>query len=235
MPEPGAGDVLVRVHATTVNRTDCGFRDPRPFFVRAFSGLVRPKHRILGTEFAGVVAAVGADVTTFAVGDRVFGVNADHFGAHAEYLRVAATAPIATMPDGMTFDEAAAICDGAVLARTCLTKSGVTAGTKLMIYGATGSIGTAAVQLATHLGADVTAVCRGEHADLVRALGADRVIDYDAPRTSRAPATTSTSCSTPSASARSPSASGCCAPAAPTRRPTSAPAGRTRRSRSSPA
>ena len=178
-PEPGRGDVLVRVHATTVNRTDCGFRDPRPFFVRAFSGLVRPKHRILGTEFAGVVAATGTAVTSFAVGDRVFGVNADHFGAHAEYVCVATSAPIATMPDGMTFADAAAICDGAVLARTCLTKSGVTAGTKLMIYGATGSIGTAAVQLARHLGADVTAVCRGEHADLVRSLGADRVIDYE--------------------------------------------------------
>ena len=178
-PVPGPGDVLVRVHATTVNRTDCGFRDPRPFFVRAFSGLVRPKHRILGTEFAGVVAATGTAVTSFAVGDRVFGVNADHFGAHAEYVCVAASAPIATMPDGMTFADAAAICDGAVLARTCLTKSGVTAGTKLMIYGATGSIGTAALQLARHLGADVTAVCRGEHADLVRSLGADRVIDYE--------------------------------------------------------
>jgi NADPH:quinone reductase-like Zn-dependent oxidoreductase len=178
VPEPAAGDVLVRVHATTVNRTDCGFREPRPFFVRAFSGLVRPRHRILGTEFAGVVAAVGGDVTTFTVGDRVFGVNADRFGAHAEYLRVAQTAPIATMPAGMAFDEAAAICDGAILARTCLTKPGVTDGTKLMIYGATGSIGTAAVQLARHLGADVTAVCPGQHADLVRELGADRTIDY---------------------------------------------------------
>jgi NADPH:quinone reductase-like Zn-dependent oxidoreductase len=176
-PEAGPADVIVRVHASTVNRTDCGFRDPRPFFVRAFSGLVRPKHRVLGTEFAGVVDSIGADVTTFAVGDRVFGVNADHFGAHAERLRVAATAPIARMPEGMGFDEAAAVCDGAVLARTCLTAARVTARTKLLIYGATGSIGTAAVQLARHLGADVTAVCRGEHADLVRALGADRVID----------------------------------------------------------
>ena len=122
-PVPGAGEILVEVSATTVNRTDCGFRQGKPFFVRFFSGLVRPKHRILGTEFAGVVVAIGPGAGHFNVGDRVFGVNADHFGAHAELLRVAESAPVATMPAGMSFDEAAAVCDGAVLARTCLTKT----------------------------------------------------------------------------------------------------------------
>lgn len=178
VPVPATGDVLVRVHASTVNRTDCGFREPRPFFVRAFSGLVRPKHRILGTEFAGVVAEVGADVTSFAIGDRVFGVNADHFGANAQFVCVAEHAPIAAMPDGMTFADAAAICDGAVLARTCLSACDVGRGTRLMIYGASGSIGSAAVQIAAHLGADVTAVCPGPTVELVRSLGAGRVIDY---------------------------------------------------------
>ncbi len=179
-PVPRAGEILVEVHATTVNRTDCGFRQGKPFFVRIFSGLVRPKHRILGTEFAGVVVQVGPGAGRFAVGDRVFGVNADRFGAHAELLRVAEASPVARMPAELSFDEAAAVCDGAVLARTCLTKTHVGPGTKLLIYGATGAIGSAAVQLAAHLAADVTAVCATPHLELVRALGAQRVIDYTA-------------------------------------------------------
>ena len=99
-PVPRAGEVLVEVHATTVNRTDCGFRQGKPFFVRLFSGLVRPKYRTLGTEFAGVVIQVGPGVGRFTVGDRVFGVNADRFGAHAELLRVAEASPVARMPAG---------------------------------------------------------------------------------------------------------------------------------------
>ena len=111
-PVPGDDDVLVKVHASTVNRTDCGFRRPRPFFVRAFSGLRRPKHRILGSELAGEVAAIGAAVTEFAVGDHVFGVNPDRFGTNAEFVCMRADAPLAHKPAGLTFEEAAAICDG---------------------------------------------------------------------------------------------------------------------------
>lgn len=177
-PTPAAGEVLVRVHATTVNRTDCGFRKPEPFFVRAFSGLRRPKRPILGTEFAGVVEATGASVTQLPVGERVFGVNADRFGAHAEYVCVKEDGPIASMPAGMPFDEAAAVGDGAILALAYLRKANVGPGSRVMVYGASGSIGTAAVQLAKHLGADVTAVCDTVHLDVVRSLEPDAVIDY---------------------------------------------------------
>ena len=177
-PSPAPDEVLVRVHATTVNRTDCGFRQPRPFFVRAFSGLRRPKHRILGTELAGLVEAVGAAVTQFTPGERVFGVNATRFGAHAEYVCLSETAPLAPMPDGVTFEEAAAVCDGVVLALTYLRRVDARSGQHICIYGASGSIGTAAVQLAKHYGCHVTAVCGTEAVGLVRSLGADEVVDY---------------------------------------------------------
>jgi NADPH:quinone reductase-like Zn-dependent oxidoreductase len=177
-PAPAANEVLVRVHATTVNRTDCGFRRPEPFIVRFFSGLLRPKRPILGTELAGEVEAVGAAVTEFAVGDRVFGVNAGRFGTHAEYVCIPEEAPLATMPDNLGYEEAAAVCDGAIIALSCLRSAGPLAGRDVLVYGASGSIGTAAVQLATHLGAHVTAVCTGKNLELVRSLGAEEAIDY---------------------------------------------------------
>lgn len=177
-PTPADDEVLIRVRATTVTRTDCAFRQPRPFFVRFFSGLARPRRRILGSEVAGEVAGVGSAVTEFARGDRVFGVNADRFGAHAEFLCMKQDAPLAAMPAGVGFDEAAAVCDGVVLARTCLSPVDMRPGIGILIYGASGSIGTAAVQLAKHLGAEVTAVCDTRNIETVRSLGADRVIDY---------------------------------------------------------
>ena len=177
-PVPRDDEVLVEVHATTVNRTDCGFRAPWPWFIRLFAGLRRPKRTILGSEFAGVVAEVGSAVKEFSVGDEVFGVNADRFGAHAEYLCVRESAPIAPKPSGTSFEEAAAVCDGAILAMTCLTWPKLRAGQRILIYGASGSIGTAGVQLAKHIGAYVTAVCNTANVEVVRSLGADEVIDY---------------------------------------------------------
>ena len=177
-PVPADDEVLVEVHATTVNRTDCGFRAAWPWFIRLFAGLRRPKRTILGSEFAGVVAEVGARVREFAVGDEVFGVNADRFGAHAEYVCVRESAPITAKPSSMSFEEAAAVCDGAILAMTCLTWPDLRAGQSILIYGASGSIGTAGVQLAKHIGAHVTAVCNTENVEVVRSLGADEVIDY---------------------------------------------------------
>ena len=178
-PAPRDGEVLVEVHAASVNRTDCGFRAAKPFITRFFSGLRAPKKRVLGTEFAGTIAAVGPGVTELDLGDRVFGVNADGFGAHAEYLRMRQSAPITTMPTGMSFEEGAAVCDGGILALTCLRWPKVGAGQRIMIYGASGSIGTAAVQLAAHhFGAHVTAVCTTKNVELVRSLGAADVIDY---------------------------------------------------------
>ena len=175
-PVPKDDEVLVRVRVTTVNRTDCGLRAAKPFVSRFFTGLRRPKNRTRGIEFAGVVEAVGPVVTGFAAGDEVFGVKGS--GAHAEYIAVRESAPIAHKPSGMSFEEAAAIPDGAALALACYRKAGLDQGQKLLVYGATGSVGTAGVQLARHFGADVTAVGNTQNLELVRSLGADRVIDY---------------------------------------------------------
>jgi NADPH:quinone reductase-like Zn-dependent oxidoreductase len=178
-PVPNEDEVLVKIYASTVTRSDTGIRAAKPFLIRLFFGLRRPKQRILGTELAGEIEAIGAAVTKFAVGDRVFGsTNAFRTGAHAEYIALSETAPIAHMPAGMTFDEAAAVTDGAVLALMCLEAAHVHKGQKMLIYGASGAIGTAGVQLAKYFEADVTAVCNTKNVELVRSLGADRVIDY---------------------------------------------------------
>ena len=177
-PKPKPDEVLIRVVATTVNRSDCGFRSAEPFIARYFTGLLRPKCRILGSEMAGVVEEVGEGVTEFAVGDRVFGVNSGRFGAHAEYMCMRASSPLATMPEGTTFDEAASLCDGAIIALTALRHSNLKAGQPILVYGASGSIGTAAIQLAKHYGAHVTAVCGTPNVGLARSLGADEVVDY---------------------------------------------------------
>lgn len=177
-PIPKDDEVLVKVHATTVNRTDCGLRSAEPFIVRAFSGVVRPKRQILGSEFAGVVEAIGALVTQFKVGDEVFGVNADRLGAHAEFVCVPEQAPLAVKPTCMSFAEAASVCDGAILALAFLRRAGLRNRQRILIYGASGSIGVAAVQLAKHFEADVAAVCNTKNVDTMRALGADSVIDY---------------------------------------------------------
>ena len=176
-PVPEDDEVLVKIHATTVNRTDAGLRSAEPFICRFFTGLRRPKSRILGIEFAGEVEAVGAAVTEFEVGDQVFGVTGS--GAHAEYVCVRESGPLAHMPAGMTFEEAAAVCDGASLA-SGVPAEGRSAATdrSILVYGASGSVGTAAVQLAKHFGAHVTAVCNTKNVELVRSLGADEVIDY---------------------------------------------------------
>ncbi len=175
-PVPKDDEVLVRIHATTVNRSDCGWRKAEPFFARYFTGLRRPKRKILGMELAGEVEAVGATVTEFEVGDPVFGVKG--FGAHAEFVCILESAGLAHKPAGMTFEEAAAVCDGAIIALACLRRADLRPGRSILIYGASGSIGTAAVQLAKYFDADVTAVCNTKNLELVRSLGADRVIDY---------------------------------------------------------
>jgi NADPH:quinone reductase-like Zn-dependent oxidoreductase len=175
-PVPEEDEVLVRVRATTVTRSDCGWRSGKPLISRFFTGLRRPKRRILGTEFAGEVEEVGAHVSEFRVGDRVFGASI--FGANAEFVRLRESGAIAHMPAGMSFEEAAAVSDGAILALNGMSVVTVGPGTKLLVYGASGSIGTADVQLAKHFDAEVTAVCDTRHVELVRSLGADEIIDY---------------------------------------------------------
>src|SRR4030081_364995 len=184
-PVPAEDEVLVRVHATTVNRFDTATREANrrsgltiSILSRLVSGLRRPRHRILGTEFAGEVETVGAGVTEFALGDCVFGTTGLQFGAHAEFLSIPVGARIAHMPTGMSFQEAAPICDGALNALTCLKQADLRKGRRILIYGASGAIGTAGVQLAKYFGAHVTAACNTKNVELVRSLGADRVIDY---------------------------------------------------------
>ena len=180
--KPAAKDneVLVKVHATTVNRTDCGLRAAEPFVNRFFTGLIRPRVTVLGNEFAGEVEAVGSGVTSFEVGDKVFGFNGSRFGAHAEYVAIPEDGSVATMPANVTFEEAAPSTEGSHYALSLIRKAKIRSGQGALVNGATGAIGSAAVQLLKRLGADVTAVCDTENVELVRGLGAGRVIDYTA-------------------------------------------------------
>jgi NADPH:quinone reductase-like Zn-dependent oxidoreductase len=180
--KPAAKDheVLVRVHATTVNRTDCGLRAAKPFIYRFFLGLRRPRLTVLGNEFAGQVEAVGTGVRSFEVGDRVFGFSGTWFGAHAEYLTMPEDGLLATMPADLSYEEAAPGTEGSLYALSLIRTAKLQRGQGVLVNGATGAIGSAAVQLLRDMGAMVTAVCGAEHMELVRGLGADRVIDYTA-------------------------------------------------------
>ena len=175
-PVPAAGEVLIRIRAATVNRTDCAVRAAKPFLWRLFKGLLRPRQRILGMELSGEVEAIGAGVSGFDVGDRVFGIKGS--GAYAEFTSMSEDAALARMPVEITFEQAAAVCDGAIAALTCLRSAHLREGQRIMIYGASGATGTAAVQLAKAFGADVSAVCNTKNLELVRSLGAEPVFDY---------------------------------------------------------
>ena len=188
-PVPGDNEVLVRVHATTVNRTDCGVRAAHPFLYRLFVGLRRPRLTILGNEFAGEVEAVGDGVRSFAPGDRVFGFSPNKFGAHAEYMVMPEHGSIGAMPASLSYEEAAPGTEGAHYALSGIRSARVRAGQDVLVYGATGAIGSAAVQLLVSLGAKVTAVCAGPHRDLVMGLGAVRVVDYTSGDFTRDPET----------------------------------------------
>lgn len=177
-PSPKDNEVLVKVHAATVNRTDCGFRSAEYFIVRFFAGLFRPRQKILGCEFAGVVESVGKLVTEFKVGDKVFGYNDLQFGAHAEYLVIAEKDGIATIPDGVSFDVAAAISEGAHYALFNLRAAKIATGQRYLINSATGAIGSSALQLAKYFGAEVVATSNTKNMALVKSLGADEVLDY---------------------------------------------------------
>src|SRR6266851_8677278 len=184
-PVPKEDEVLVKVHATTVNRFDVHTREANvtsgpavSLLSRLVSGFPRPRRRILGSEFAGEVEAAGAAVTEFAVGDRVFGNTGMRFGTHAEFVCVRESGKIAPMPAGVTFEEAAAVTDGALNSLWCLRHADLRKGQMVLIYGASGSLGTAAVQLAKYFDVDVTAVCNTKNLEVVRSIGADRVIDY---------------------------------------------------------
>jgi NADPH:quinone reductase-like Zn-dependent oxidoreductase len=177
-PVPKSNEVLIRVSAATVNRTDCGFRSAEYFISRFFSGLFKPNNQILGNEFAGIIEAIGNDVKLFKIGDKVFGYNDAKFGAHAEYMTMIETDSIELMPHNVSFEEAAPILEGAHYAWCDIKAAKVNSGHRVLINGATGAIGSAAVQLVKNHGAYVVAVCNTQNVQLVKSLGADVVIDY---------------------------------------------------------
>lgn len=177
-PVPKDNELLIRVYASTVNRTDCGFRSANYFVSRFWSGLLKPKFPILGCEFAGQIEAIGKDVTSFNIGDKVFGYNDFRFGGHGEYTVMTERDAIAPISDSLTYEEAAPITEGSHYALCDIRAARVQPGHNVLVYGATGAIGSAAVQLLKHLGATVTAVCATNGVDLVKSLGADQVIDY---------------------------------------------------------
>jgi NADPH:quinone reductase-like Zn-dependent oxidoreductase len=178
-PVPAPGELLVRVRAATVNRTDCG-ELLHPLLQRLITR-GQPRRRILGMDFAGEVEAVGAAVSAFGPGDRVFGMTPwGRSGGQAEYVCLPETAAVATIPAAVAFDRAP-VFEGAYYASGTVDGFGLGSGHGILIYGASGAIGTAAVQLAKYAGANVTAVVAGRHLDLARSLGADRVFDYATP------------------------------------------------------
>lgn len=182
-PTPGRTDVIIKVHASTVSAADHRGRSrdvPRGLGMLAALGLgvFRPRHRVLGMDVAGVVEAVGAGVTKFAPGDEVIAMLGGAFGGHAEYARLSEDGAITAKPRNMTFEEAVTLVFGGITARGFLTRTSIKRGDTVLVNGASGAVGTAAVQLATHEGAHVTGVCSSANSELVTSLGADRVIDY---------------------------------------------------------
>lgn len=177
-PIPKGNEVLIKVCSSTVNRTDSGFRSAEYFISRFWTGLLKPKYHILGCEFAGIIEAAGKNVTAFKIGDKVFGFNDKTFGGHAEYLTINEAAAIAILPNNINFEKGAAITEGAHYALCDIRAAKVANGQNVLVNGATGAIGSAAVQLLKNIGTNVTAVCNTKNIELVKSLGADIVIDY---------------------------------------------------------
>ncbi|XXU75639.1 NAD(P)-dependent alcohol dehydrogenase [Sorangium sp. So ce1151] len=179
VPTPADDELLIRVHAATVNRTDCALLSASPFIMRFMTGLRRPRNTTLGTDFAGRVEAIGSRVSRFAVGDAVWGIDDLGAGSHAEYLVISRDASVARMPTGLSFEEAAACIEGAWYAHSILERAALEKGRRVLINGATGAIGSALLQMCVYRGATVTAVGNTRNLELLRSLGADRVINYE--------------------------------------------------------
>jgi NADPH:quinone reductase-like Zn-dependent oxidoreductase len=181
IPTPKDNEVLIRVHATTVNRTDCHVLSGRPFILRLFTGLFKPRLSIIGTDFAGQIEAIGSNVKSFKTGDKIMGFGGMFGCGHAQYFTFPekkAIKAIVIKPENINYDEAAACLEGTFYAASIILQLNPKPGQKALVYGATGAIGSAYVQFLKYYGVYVTAVCGGENLELVKSLGADKVIDY---------------------------------------------------------
>jgi NADPH:quinone reductase-like Zn-dependent oxidoreductase len=177
-PTPKDNEVVIRVHSVAVTTEDPLNRMGKPYIIRLFVGFTKPKNPIPGSEFAGVVEAVGRDVRKFKKGDRVMGSTGTEYGAYAEYVCISEDGFLGVMPDNMNYDEASPVCASLAAWNFLVDKANIQKGQKVLINGASGAVGSAAVQVAKHFGAEVTGVCSSKNHDLVRSLGANFVIDY---------------------------------------------------------
>lgn len=178
-PKPAANELLIKIFATTVNRSDCANHRADLFITRLLFGLSKPRKQTTGTDFAGIVEEVGAGVDKFKKGDRVFGFDDTGLESHAEYLVISENKAISLMPADVSFEEAAACIEGFHYALNCINKINLQKGDKVLVNGATGAIGSATVQLLKYYGAEITAVCRANDFDLVKSLGAHQLLDYE--------------------------------------------------------
>lgn len=178
-PSPSKNEVLVRVHCATVNRTDCGILTGKPYLIRAFTGIPNPSSIVPGTDFAGEVVEVGPSVKDFKVGDRVWGLNDEGLASQAEYMTINENKGIAKIPDGIAYSHAVASAEGAHYALNFINKVTLKSDSKVLVNGATGAIGSAAVQILKSQGIYVTAVGNTKNLELIKSLGADKVFDYE--------------------------------------------------------
>lgn len=177
-PTPGGNELLVKVYASTVNRTDCAILTGKPYIMRLFTGALKPKFNITGTDFAGQIEAVGKGVNKFRMNDKVWGFNDLGSKSHAEYITVSEDADLTMMPEGFGYNQAAASAEGAHYAYNIINKINLKKGEKILINGSTGAIGSALVQFSKYFLADVTAVANTKNLEVIKNLGADKIVDY---------------------------------------------------------